>query len=444
MGRGAIAAAGVTLAALLVAGPAAGEPVPDRLREQLRLDRFYQKHADAGGLPVLGSARVTDHALAEAAWIVGRMLDGRDDIRAAMRAARVRVVVMAAGEYTTDVPEHARLAPKLYWDRRARGLGATPANPVVSCGEENILGYPGDPYPAENIFVHEFAHAIHGTGLNTVDPTFDGRLRAAYRAAVERGLWRNTYAATNHSEYWAEGVQCWFDDNAPPDSLHNDVRTRDRLRGYDPGLARLCEEVFADRPWRYRRPAERPAADRAHLPGYDPKALPRFRWRDAPLTDRPRVTVQTAAGDFEVELDAKAAPEACRAFLRVALDGGYHSGRFGRAVVTRAGPDGVPTIGRVVAAVNPAWLDRPGNALDRGDLPRSSARPGDGTIALTRSGRDRGEFVVCVGAVPDAADLAPFGRVTKGADVVRKVLAAPAENGTLTPPVDVRRVIRLD
>ena len=247
---GGLVALGLTLVAPLPIGAAEPGPISSRLREEWKLDRFYQKQVDAGGLLVVGSAKVSDHALAEAAWIVGRMLEGRKDLLQAMRKNRVRVAVMAANEYTTDLPEHRKLKPKQYWDRRARGLGATLSNPVVSCGEENLLGYPGDPYPNENIFVHEFAHAIHGTGLSTTDPTFDRRLRAVYHAAIKRGLWKNTYAATNHSEYWAEGVQSWFDDNAPPDALHNNIRTRAKLKEYDPALAKLCQEVFGDGEWR--------------------------------------------------------------------------------------------------------------------------------------------------------------------------------------------------
>jgi hypothetical protein len=253
--------------------------VPDALRRRLGLDGFYQKYVDAEGLPVLGSARVADAALAEAAWIVGRMLQGRGDLIRAMVDQDVRAAIMAVDEFTTDVPEHSDLRPKRYWDRRARGLGATRRVPVVSGGEENLLGYPGDPYPDENIFLHEFAHAIHETALNRVDPTFDRRLRAAFRDARRRGLWADTYAGTDYKEYWAEGVQSWFDDNAPPDFQHNDVRTRDRLKAYDPGLATLCLEVFGDRPWRYRKPRDRSPADRAHLVGYDPARVPRFRWR---------------------------------------------------------------------------------------------------------------------------------------------------------------------
>src|SRR5512138_2290431 len=95
--------------------PAAGPtgcpvtPVPEALRDRLKLAPFYQKYLDAGGLPVVGSARVSDFALREAVWIVGHVIGGRSDIVRAMAENRVRVVVMAWNEFTTDVPEHSHL-----------------------------------------------------------------------------------------------------------------------------------------------------------------------------------------------------------------------------------------------------------------------------------------------------------------------------------------------
>ena len=56
---------------------------------------------------------------------------------------------MAHNEYTTHIPEHRDLQPRLYWNRRARGLGATPERPAVSRGEENLLGYVNDPYASK-------------------------------------------------------------------------------------------------------------------------------------------------------------------------------------------------------------------------------------------------------------------------------------------------------
>jgi hypothetical protein len=273
---------GLALSASWLSGSGADSdrvgPVPPALVESLQLRPFYEKHVSAGGFPVLGSKRVSDFALLEAAYLIDQMLAGRDDLRAALITNKVRFAVMAHDEFTTMVPEHSDLKPAKYWDKRARGLGATPRRPAVSCGEENLLGFPGDPYATENILIHEFAHAIHEMGLSAVDPTFDGRLKKTFEAALAAGLWQGTYAASSRNEYWAEGVQSWFDTNRENDAAHNHVNTRTELKAYDPTLAALVAEVFGDRAWRYRRPAERANAERAHLSGFDPAAAPRFAW----------------------------------------------------------------------------------------------------------------------------------------------------------------------
>ncbi len=267
----AIVASGVVRAADVV------PPPPDLVRE-LTLPPFYKKSTLARGVPIVASAKVHAAALAEAAWIIDHMLEGRDDVAAAIRRSRTRVAVMAVDEFTTDVPEHSDLTPAKYWNKRARGLGATPQRPAVSCGEENLLGCPGDPYATENILVHEFAHVIHQMGLNNVDPTFQKRLDDTYAAAMKAGLWKDKYAASNPAEYWAEAVQSWFDTNRENDASHNHVNTRAELKDYDPALAALVAKELGDRPWRYQRPADRPESERRHFGGLDPKALPAFSW----------------------------------------------------------------------------------------------------------------------------------------------------------------------
>jgi cyclophilin family peptidyl-prolyl cis-trans isomerase len=428
-----VTAAWLTIAASPFAADPRPGPVPADLRAQLKLDDFYQKYVDVGGLPVLGSAKVSDNALCEAAWIVRQMLAGRDDILKAMAGQHVRAVVMAKDEFTTDVPEHARLRPKLFWDRRARGLGATLRAPVVSGAEENLLNFRRDPYPDENIFLHEFAHAIHSTGLNKIDPSFDERLKTAFSAAKDRGLWKNTYAATNRHEYWAEGVQSWFDDNAPPDALHNDVRTRDKLKEYDAGLAALCKEVFGDGPWRYVRPRDRSPKERAHLLGYDPNDMPRFRWRETPPIARPRVVIQMAEGDFDVELDTASASAAVTNFLRIALDGGFHSGRFTRSIG-----------GGVWATPSARWKEKHAKELTLESVPASSAAPTDGTIALVQEESGWIGFALFLGEKFDVGStkIVPIGRIAKGREVVRKILGSPTRDGQLMKPVEIRRVIR--
>lgn len=255
--------AAVVCGVLLAEGPDKAAPreqgvteVPKELRDSLKLDPFYQKYFDAKGIPVLSSAKVSDKALVEAAYLINEMLAGRDDIRQALIKNRVRFVVMAPTEMTTDVPEQRNMTPKDYWDKRARGLGGR----LTSCGEENLLNLSGDRYRKENILIHEFSHAIHQNGMRTVDPKFDGRLREAYKNAMDKGIWKDTYAATNHSEYWAEGVQAYFDCAAPPaPGVHNDINTREKLMKADPDLFALIDDVFKQSKFRYVRYDKRKA-----------------------------------------------------------------------------------------------------------------------------------------------------------------------------------------
>ncbi len=83
---------------------------------------------------------------------------------------------------------------------------------------------------------------------------------------------KECYAGKNQAEYFAEGVQCWFDTNRTMDHDHNHIHTRDQLKAYDPGLAKLCEEVLGNNDWRFVSPRLRAGKD--HLLGYDPTKSP--------------------------------------------------------------------------------------------------------------------------------------------------------------------------
>ncbi|MGK0190592.1 MAG: hypothetical protein ACI9R3_006421 [Verrucomicrobiales bacterium] len=242
---------------------------------ELNVDPFYKKYVSANGLPVLSSEKVNDYALKEAAFLVTEMLALRPDILEAMVESGSRLCVIGHNEFTTELPGWEHLEPKNFWDARARGMGGSLTDPLCSCAEENVLGYEGDPYSTESIVIHELAHNIHLRGVVNVDETFDGRVEKTYNAAMEKGLWAGKYASVNHHEYFAEGVQSWFDDNRPPDHDHNHVNTRKELIEYDPGLADLCREVFGDTKLTYTKPATRL---HGHLKGYDPSNAPTFEW----------------------------------------------------------------------------------------------------------------------------------------------------------------------
>ena len=156
---------------------------------------------------------------------------------------------MGRYEGTTDLPEHRYLIndTTLNWDLRARGLGGTIEEPLTSCAEENILAYQIDKYHAEDILIHEFAHAIHLIGIIQVDTAFNTRLQALYEKAKASGILDNTYRITNSEEYFAEAVQDWFNVNAEmpyADGKHNWCNTREELKEYDPDLYQLLSEYF--------------------------------------------------------------------------------------------------------------------------------------------------------------------------------------------------------
>ncbi len=242
---------------------------------ELKIPAFYKKYLSADGYPIVASEKVNDYALKEAAYLINLMLAKRPDVRAAMIASGSRMCLIGWNEFTTDLPGWEHMTPKDFWDARARGMGGSQTDPLCSSAEENLLAYPGDPYATENILIHEFAHNIHLRGMVNVDPTFDGRVKAAYDAAMTAGLWKGKYASVNHHEYFAEGVQSWFDNNRENDHDHNHVNTRVELLEYDPALAALCREVFGDTELKYTKPATRL---RDHLAGYDPSTAPTFTW----------------------------------------------------------------------------------------------------------------------------------------------------------------------
>ena len=98
---------------------------------------------------------------------------------------------------------------------------------------------------------------------------------------------KQCYASRNHAEYWAEGVQCWYNTNRTMDHDHNHIHTRVGIKGYDPGLAKVCEEVLGNNPWRFISPRKR--AGKGHLKNFDPDNAPK-------VTDLPHI--REAALDY--------------------------------------------------------------------------------------------------------------------------------------------------
>lgn len=244
------------------------EPTVGPPPASLRLSPFYRKCVLAMGIPIVSSDRVGNDALLAAREIVERMLAKRPELAKPMIERHLRVAIMARSENTLDIPEHSDLQkafPQTDWNKRARGLGATVERPCVSGAEENLLGLPGDRYKGESILIHEFGHTVLNFGEEPLDRMFRGRVQQAFDKS-KGTAWKNTYAASNLDEYWAEGVQSWFDCNQKGPSggngVHNDLWNHESLRKTDPDLYALLAEVF-DSKWRWSDPTKKQGEHRS-------------------------------------------------------------------------------------------------------------------------------------------------------------------------------------
>ena len=227
--------------------------VVHRWRAEHGLDPFYEKFRDAGGLPIVGSAQVTDEALDTAKRLMDELLADNPGVLAQLIAEDIRVAIMAAGSVVTELPEFGDLYeafPGVDWDTRTKGggLGPNPNNRAIAVAEENLLCYDTDVFPYEDVSLHEIAHGVLNMGveLQPGGSEFRQRLERAYHDALSRGLWAYTYSAVDPDEYWAEGVTSWFDLNGLPGPLDNGINTRPELKAYDPTLAALVQEVFGN------------------------------------------------------------------------------------------------------------------------------------------------------------------------------------------------------
>ena len=102
-------------------------------------------------------------------------------------------------------------------------------------------------------------------------------------------------------EFWAEGVQSWFDCNRRgglealgPDGEHRcHVNTRRQLKEHLPAFAELLDEVFRGSEWGYLPVLKR--LDQPHLSGYDPAGAPSFRWPPEVIEAFNRIEAERAA-----------------------------------------------------------------------------------------------------------------------------------------------------
>lgn len=214
---------------------------------------YYKKYVMLGStveasIPIFSGPGVSNEALEMAKTTCSVLTNTLPkSVLAMLRQQRIHVVIFGNTEYPDVLPSWNPA-----WDAKRYPGGYGPNAPGANCGihEGDILNNAFDRYPTENIVVHEFSHAIMDFGLSKMYPDFRTRLEIIWNNAKTKNLWTNTYGITNISEYWAEGVQSYFNLNATGpingDGVHNHVSTRSKLKDYDPEFYAFIHEFYGD------------------------------------------------------------------------------------------------------------------------------------------------------------------------------------------------------
>jgi hypothetical protein len=246
---------------------------------KFKIDPYYTKFTYAREFTVLGSKHVSDEALLKANDIIRKMFAYRHDILKAMIADGVRLVVLGRQEKLSSLPEFKDAKDRADFDE-VRYLDYTPNLKLLVVPEENVLGLPQEPFAGKCMVVTVFARALYQvTGLRPVDPNFekqrnrqqyelrvkrmdigfDQKLGTLYDEAMSKGLWKGAPAAHHRIEYWAAGVEAYFDAAGagfPPNLADRPITTREALKAYDPALYALVDETMAYTghvDWRFQR-----------------------------------------------------------------------------------------------------------------------------------------------------------------------------------------------
>lgn len=235
---------------------------------KFKADAHYGKFTYAREFPVLGSKFVSDEAMLKANDMIRKMFAYRHDILKAMIADGVRLIILAKDEKVSNLPEFRVASTKAGFDD-ARYADYTKTHKLMVVPEENILRSPTDPFAGKVMVVSVFAKGLyHVTGLRPVDASFekvkskqqyelrvkrmdiefDKRLQTLHDEAKKNKLWRGTPAGNDRVEYWAAGVEAYFDAagaGLPPIGGDRPITTREALKSYDAGLYALVDETMA-------------------------------------------------------------------------------------------------------------------------------------------------------------------------------------------------------
>jgi alpha-glucosidase len=201
---------------------------------------FYTRRLEVMGIEIKAPEPVDSRALTAAKRTIERMLAAQPEIAKRMRVQRAALAIIPRKAFITSLPEFSAQRGKNdsngnpYDSFKVRGAGGVPGQPVTATSEENLLRLSGDPFAAEDITCHEFAHAVMNLGFTEEQRR---KWKELYTRAKEKNLFTGTFAMTNADEYWAELSQSYF-------GVNNESNSPGTIRRADPDAFVFLESVY--------------------------------------------------------------------------------------------------------------------------------------------------------------------------------------------------------
>ncbi len=163
------------------------------------------------------------------------------------------------------------------------------------------------------------------------------------------------------------------------------------------------------------------------------------------------VAIQTSMGTIVVRLDRAHAPGTAANFLHY-VDAGTYNGTTFYRTVSKANEPG-SQIEVIQGGLNPQGPNPAIRPIPLEPTTKTGLHNTDGAISMARTSDPNSgstEFFLCIGdnryldaGGPTGPGYAAFGKVVRGADVMRKIQRAHANGEMLAPPVRIVKMTRL-
>jgi hypothetical protein len=260
---------------------------------RFKIPACYTKFTWAREFPVVARS-ASDEALLQANDTIRKMFAYRHDVLKALIGEGFKLVVLGSSERVKDLPECQSSPSDFRSTSKGSEMGYSRQSKLIVIPEKAILSKAGHEQSSESVVIGLFAKAAYEvTATRPVDPHWDerrdvqqyemrvkrldehfgARINELYASATKKGLWKGTAAGAAPLDYWATGVQLYFDAAGQVKNARKTLNTREDLMSYDPDLYALVNETMAyegHQDWRFR-PA--PGRSAGFHPAYPLKCL---------------------------------------------------------------------------------------------------------------------------------------------------------------------------